>query len=381
MFTVIQSAEVFAPQPLGCCDVLLSGDKIVAVQPDIDIAGLQPFGVQVVDAKGKRVVPGLVDSLVHITGGGGEGGFMTRTPELEPAAALQAGVTTMVGCLGTDAITRTLPELIAKAYFLREHGLSCYCYTGSYEIPARTVTQSVEDDIVLIEPVIGVGEVAIADHRSSQPTVQELARLASQARRGGLLAGKAGVVSVHVGDNVDRLDLLHGVCRLTGLPHTQFYPTHINRTAEVLDAGIKFAECGGTIDFTASTSPELLAAGDIPAAKAAWLALKAGIAFTQITFSSDGQASLPAFNESGELEHLAVARMDSLLESVRVGINEHELEVSQVLAMVTANPARELRLAHKGQLKPGNDADLLILDAQMNLCTTIAMGQIHDFNT
>ena len=52
-----------------------------------------------VDGRGRYLVPGLVDPLAHITGGGGEGGFAFRTPELAAGEALKAGVTTLVAAL------------------------------------------------------------------------------------------------------------------------------------------------------------------------------------------------------------------------------------------------------------------------------------------
>ena len=83
---------------------------------------------------------------------------------------------------------------------LREEGLSAWCYTGGYHVPATTLTGSVRSDIVNLEPVIGVGEVAISDHRSSQPSVEEILRLASEAHVAGLMTGKAGIVHFHLGD-------------------------------------------------------------------------------------------------------------------------------------------------------------------------------------
>ena len=79
MLTLIRGAEVFAPDPLGSKDLLVAGERIVALaSPD----ELQLKGAQVleIDGRGLRVIPGLVDSHVHILGGGGEGGPATRAP-------------------------------------------------------------------------------------------------------------------------------------------------------------------------------------------------------------------------------------------------------------------------------------------------------------
>ena len=75
----------------------------------------------------------------------------------------------MVGCLGTDGVCRDLKALLAKARSLEEEGISTYIYSGSYEIPVNTITNSCKSDLMLIDKIIGIGEVAISDHRSSQP--------------------------------------------------------------------------------------------------------------------------------------------------------------------------------------------------------------------
>ena len=201
---LLQGAEVFAPDPIGVHDVLLGGGRVLAVATRIDCGVLD---VERIDARGLILCPGLVDSLVHLSGGGGEGGFATRTAPLAARDALRAGVTTLIGALGTDDVTRTHADLLACARALAVHGLCAYALTGSYRMPARTLTGSVRDDLVLVPDIIGVGEIAIADHRGSHPSIDELARLAADARVGGMLAGKCGTVLVHVGDGDDALAL------------------------------------------------------------------------------------------------------------------------------------------------------------------------------
>ena len=73
------------------------------------------------------------------------------------------GVTTVVGCLGTDGIGRDMCALVAKTKGLNEQGMSAYCYTGSYQIPVHTLTDSIVKDIMMIQEIIGTGEIAISD--------------------------------------------------------------------------------------------------------------------------------------------------------------------------------------------------------------------------
>ncbi len=360
MITLIKNAQLIAPSLLGQQQLLVTGSQIAAIAPDIRLQG---DALTTLDADGCLLLPGLVDSLAHIIGGGGEGGFASRTPELDSRDAFAAGVTTLVGVLGTDSITRTLTNLLAKANGLEAEGLTCYCHSGSYQVPVRTLFATLSEDLLLIDKFIGVGEVAIADHRSSQPTVQEMARLASEARVGGMLSGKAGIVSIHTGPAPAGLALLHQVAAQSDIPLSQFYPTHINRNQQLLEQGFAFIKAGGVIDLTTSTTEQELQNGEIQCAKALLQAFEQGLDCSKITFSSDANASLPLFDDAHNFIGLGVGRIASLLEelqaSIRLGV---PLDIA--VAAVTANPARVLKLPHKGQLKAGNDADLVLLDRQ-----------------
>ncbi|MBU0912517.1 MAG: beta-aspartyl-peptidase [Gammaproteobacteria bacterium] len=372
MITRIVNGICYSPEPLGQTNLLVAGRQIAALGEQAELEGSI---VQTVDASDCYVVPGLVDSLAHIIGGGGEGGFRSRTSELKVTDAIEAGVTTLVGVLGTDAVTRTLTNLLAKAHALDEEGLTCYCHTGSYQVPAYTLMGDLLQDLVLIDKFIGVGEVAIADHRSSQPTVQELARLASQARVGGMLSGKAGIVSVHVGPSPEGITQLLQVASTTDIPITQFYPTHMNRNQALLQMGFDYVRQGGYIDLTTSTTAQDLAQGEIKCADALLQAVKAGVNLQQVTFSSDANASLPMFDAQNNFVGLGEGRIASLYEemtdAIRLGV-----PVQDALRVVTANPARILKLPHKGQLQVGADADLLLIDKNtLQLKAVMAKGR------
>jgi beta-aspartyl-dipeptidase (metallo-type) len=358
---LFKSAHVYAPQYLGQKDVLIAGDKIIAVEDNINL--IASSFVEVIQTDGLILTPGFVDSLVHITGGGGEGGYTTRTPEMHINEAIKGGVTTVIGVLGTDAQTRSLENLLAKAYALEEQGISVYCYTGSYHYPMVTVTQSMKHDIMLIEKFIGVGEVAIADHRSSQLTAHEMARLTSEARVAGMLAGKAGIVSVHLGDENSRLDLLYDVIAQFDIPITQYYPTHINRSRALFEAGIEFTTKGGYIDFTTSTTAQIIEQGEIPAAQALALALKQGVPVHQITMSSDGNASLPVFDHLGKLIDLQVGQVCSLHQAMVDAVKQFDVSIEDALTSITLSPASILQLKTKGCIAAGLDADINLLNA------------------
>lgn len=357
---LFKNAHIISPQDSGVMDVLVAGHQIAALGIDLE-TGNSNLPVEVIDASDCYLVPGFVDSLVHFIGGGGEGGFASRTPEMQLTNATLGGVTTAIGVLGTDATTRTLTNLLAKAHALESEGITTYCHTGSYQIPCRTLMGSITDDLILIDKFIGVGEIAISDFRSSQPTIEEIRKVAAAAKVGGILSGKAGVVSVHVGSGESLLQPLWQAVAGTELKLSQFYPTHINRNEALFQAGIEFAKAGGVIDFTASTTNYDLQHGEVAAAEALARSLQAGVPAMNLTLSSDGNASLPIYNDNGELVGLEVGKVQSLYQVARQAVLEYQVALTDAITAITAAPAAVLGLKHKGLIAAGLDADLVLL--------------------
>lgn len=371
---LIQGAQVYAPEFLGVQDILVAGGRIAALAPRMEPPAEH---ARRMDGRGLLVVPGFIDAHVHILGGGGEGGFASRTPELRLGDAFQAGITTVVGCLGTDGVGRSLETLLAKARGLEEQGLHTCLLTGSYGVPPITLTGSVERDLILIDKIIGVGELAISDNRSSQPTLAELARIAGEARRGGLLSGKAGIVNIHLGDAPGGMDPLFELVATTGIPITQFLPTHVNRNPAVFDQALRFAAQGGFVDITTSGVPQFYENGTVLPARALRLLLEGGAPGGNVTFSSDGQGSLPRFAGDGTLDGLDVGTVHSLHTAFRDAVLVEGLPLEAALRAVTRNPARAMKLADRGRVEVGCAADLVFLHPEdLSVHTVLGGGRI-----
>ncbi len=374
MLKLIKGAEVYGPECLGKKDVLITAEKIGCVQDSIDIG--KAVEIETIDAEGKFLVPGFIDSHVHILGGGGEGSYKTRTPEIMLTDITRAGVTTVIGCLGTDGVTRTMSNLIAKARGLQEEGITCYVYTGSYQVPVRTLTGSILEDLILIDKIIGVGEIALSDHRSSQPTVEEVVKIAAAARVGGMLSGKAGIVNVHMGYGERKLSFLEKIARDTEIPITQFVPTHTGRSPGLFAAAMEYAKKGGLIDLTTSTPTRFSKKKEGKCSEALKVMLDNGVPVENISFSSDGQGSLPKFDEKGQYIGLNVGKVTTLYESFRDAVRNENIAIEVALKVVTSNPARNLKLDNKGGIGVGKDADMVLLDKDLEIDTVIARGQI-----
>ena len=381
MFLIVRNCELYNPQPQGRKDVVVCAGKIIGIFPENSTQNFEQLfpaeEVQVIDVGGDIVTPGFIDNHVHIAGAGGEGGYANRTPEIQISDIISAGVTSVIGVLGTDSVARCNKTLLAKAYQLEAEGISTWILTGSYEIPVRTLTGSCKSDIVLVDKIIGTGEVAISDHRSSQPSFDEFVRCVADTRVGGVISGKAGVVNVHIGDGSRKLEMLMRMVTETEIPIKQVIPTHINRTAIVMGAGLEFAKRGGYVDLTTSSDPLFLEEDEVKASTGLKKFLNWNIRPEQILFSSDAQGSMPIFNEQRELVGSGVGEVRSLYRETRDAVLDEKVPLEIALMTITSNPADAYKLPNKGRVLKNYDADLVVLDKDdLQIKHVISKGKI-----
>ncbi|NPU90108.1 MAG: beta-aspartyl-peptidase [Fervidobacterium sp.] len=372
MIRVIKNAKIFAPKYVGKLDVIFH-NRIIHISKDVN-PFFVPFEIEIYDASGLLLLPGLIDPHVHITGGGGEGGFETRTPELKISECIKNGITTVIGCLGTDGVTRSLENLYAKAKALENEGLNIFIYTGSYRLPPVTFTGSVIKDIVLIDKVIGVGEIAISDHRSSQPTFEEILRVVADARVGGMISGKPGTVNFHVGAGKRGIDYLFEIIQNTEIPIQHLYPTHMSRNKWLFEHGLEFAMRGGMIDLTAlQPKNDESSKSEFNTIDAILKAYENNL-LENITISSDGQGSLPKFDEMGNFVGLSVGSVSSVWHTIRKVV-ENGLPLEEAIKVSTTNPAKVFKL-NKGRIEKGYDADFVLVNEEtLEIVSVVSKGE------
>jgi beta-aspartyl-dipeptidase (metallo-type) len=367
--TLLKNVEVYAPESIGLHNILVGGGSILTLQrheitTDSDV----------IDCEGRRILPGFIDAHTHITGGGGESGFSTRVPAPFLSQFTAAGVTSVVGVLGTDDTTRDTRSLVAQGYALRELGLGAWCHTGGYHVPATTLTGSIRDDIVFLDPVIGVGELAISDHRSSQPSFEEILRIAADAHVAGLITGKAGIVHLHLGDGKRGLELIQRALNESEIPSRVFNPTHVNRRKGLFEEAVLLASRGCSIDITAFPVAEDEDAWSADAALLRYL--DTGAPANKVTVSSDGGGCLPEFNADGVMTKMGVGRSAALMATLK-NLLEQDVPLEMILPAVTSNVAELLRFHDRGRIKEGYRADLVLLDEKHNIEGVMVAGVWH----
>ncbi len=350
MFKLLKNVELYAPEYRGRQDIFIAFDKIAHISQSINVP--MPLQAEVRDCSGMLAFPGFIDQHVHITGGGGEQGPKSIIGPLDAAELIKAGITTVVGILGDDGVGKSMQGLLMKARSLDADGLTAYTYTGNYGVPPVTITGRVLTDIAIIDKVIGAGEIAISDYRSSYPTRDELAKLAHEVITGGMLGEKAGVVHLHVGDGKSGLHPLFDLLEATDFPISMFVPTHLNRNKALFEQAVQYHNNGGIIDLTAGENTD----AGISVPDCLSRLINSGTGLENVTVSSDGNGS------GAGASHTEVGSVMALFSDFRTAIRDSGLPLEKVLKAVTENVARILKLyPAKGRISVGSDADILLV--------------------
>ena len=353
MFVLIENGSIYDPDPKGVQSLLIANDRIEKIG-ELDRRALDRLGVEYeyIDATDCVVVPGLIDPHAHLLGGSGEGSLALQTPTMFVHEIAGSAVTTVVGTLGVDTTMKPIAGLLARVKALSELGLTTRMWSGGYNVPPTTITDSIRSDMMFIEEVVGAGEIAISDERGLNQSAQELAKLVRDTHVGGLLSGKAGRTHFHTGEEDTRLAPLRDLVEQFQVKCEWLYPTHVQRSPELLREAIDLANEGAFLDMDVVEE-------DIDR----WYRfyLDNGGPPEKLTISSDMDSSTPA---------LFYDQFCGLV--VKFG---HPLEM--VLPMFTSNTAAALKLGTKGELRPGMDGDVAVLsERSLDICHVVARGKM-----
>ena len=362
---LIKNTNLYSPTFLGKKDILISNGKVVAIEDEITKHNV--FS-EVWDAQGLTTTPGFIDQHIHVIGAGGKHGFASMTPQLHLGELIKCGTTSVVGLLGTDGSTRSIKTLYSKIQALNQEGISAYMYTGYYGLDKVYLMNSLQEDMIYIDCVLGC-KIAISDIRSSYPSALELLRLLRNVRVGGMLSGKKGILHLHLGALSSKMDLLFEIVENYEFPIEHISPTHVGRTKDLFEQAIIFAKMGGMIDITTGASKYT------DPYKSVLYALENNVSIDNITFSSDGNAGLDKLDDNNNLVGFRSAPFDKNLEEV---INLRKLggvAFEDSLKLITSNPAKNLGLKSKGHVKNNFDADLCFFDSDLKLSSVIANGK------
>jgi beta-aspartyl-dipeptidase (metallo-type) len=353
VFTLIEGGDVYTPDHVGVASVLLVDGKLGKVG-EVDRREVEALGLDVdfIDARGCVVCPGFIDPHQHLLGGSGEEGFATQTPEIHLTEIVRAGITTVVGTLGVDNTMKTMAGLLAKAKALKEEGISAYIWSGGYSVPPATIMDSIREDLMFIDEVVGAGEIAIADERATEPSIRELAKLVVDTRMGGKLSRKAGITHFHVGPGKRRMKCLKELieCETFEIDPCWLYPTHVERSAALMREAIALTRQGCFVDIDVQEE-------DL----AKWL-----------TFYIDHDGDLGKLTISSDASKKGP---DTFFEQIRNCARGHRLPLAKLIALVTRNTAEVLKLEKKGTFAPGAHGDVLVLDKEFSIVHVLARGK------
>ncbi len=351
---LIKNAHVYAPEDLGINDVLCSGGHIIDIGTEV-----WPIGEPTIhQAEGRPLIPGLLDTHIHVMGASGADGPLSRSPDMPLSWITLAGITTVVSPLGTDSLSRSISALLSRAAALTAEGLNAFVYTGGWRNPVPTLTGDPQTDLAYIDRILGI-KIAIAEVSSPPFTIDDLCRLAQAAVIGGGIGGKKGVLHAHIGDRTEGLNPLRETANASGISPDRFVATHVNRNAQLWDQAFAFAREGGGIDLTAQIQKDRGYDHAIEPNRALLEIFDSDIPRENITMSTDAGGSYSLHRASRQGKR-AMAEPMTLFETLQKVLRSGIL-LADILPLVTSNAANRLGLVGKGGIRDGADADMVLL--------------------
>ncbi len=418
---VVKGGQVVTPQAVGEMDVGIQGEKIVAVGWS---GTLSEQATQVIDASGKIVIPGGIEPHAHIgipvpSEWSGQPDIMTQPPQDASRTAAFGGVTTIVDFAGDlsfaeveDATPKSIMSVVEeRRSVFRTHAYTDY--TFHYILAGEVAPETIGEIGEAIQEGIASFKIFTTFHPIRVPYGHLWTIFAEVAKHGGIMAVHAEEDEVvrYMTEKLKREGRDQGYN--LHLVHNNISEDlafrHIIRLAQHTEAGIYF------VHTTAKEGVAAIAEARNAGQPVYGEALHNYLQFTCEDYKKPGGTAIhtyPAIKFADDRDALIAGLMDGRLattatdeytthkgpklwgdtiETVCGGHNgietrmpvaftkfvaERNVSLQRFVDITSANAAKLLGLyPRKGAIQPGSDADLVLIDPDMN--KTLTMDDLH----
>lgn len=384
---ILRGGTLVTPRGVTRADVGVAGGQVVEVAPEIAGKAREEL-----DARGLHVFPGVIDAHVHFnepgrteweglaTGSralaaGGGTLFVDMPLNSTPPTVTRAAFEEKRALAGAKAVTdfalwgglvpggvEHLPELAQAGAagfkaFMSHSGIADFGsvddatleaglrVAAALDLPVAVHAESDELTAGLSAALRGAGRTDLRAYLESRPVAAEVEAISRACALAHETGGRLHIVHVSSGAGVaEAMAWRVRGARITieTCPH---YLTFTEEDLERVGAALKCA-------------PPLRPGPDL---EALWAALREGRVDTVGSDHSPSPASLKDRADFFEVWG-GIAGVQSTLAALLTGAERHGLPLPRVAEVLSSAPAHVLRLPAKGDLAPGFDADLTLVD-------------------
>ena len=380
MLTQIINARILTPQGwLKDGSVIIRDNKILEVT-NCDLAVV---GADIIDAKGMYVVPGGIE--IHVHGGGG-GDFMEGTEEAFRKAInahMKHGTTSIFPTLSSSTVpmiekaAETCTKMMAEenspvlGLHLEGHYLNLAMAGG--QMPENIKNPDPQEYIPLVE------KWSCIKRWDAAPELPGAMQFAKYITAKGILASiahtQAEYEDIHLGWEAGFTHATHFYNAMPGFHKRREYKyegtvesiyLHDDMTVEVVADGIHVPPTILRMIYKIKGVERTCVITDALACAAS----DSNVAFDPRVIIEDGVCKL------ADRSALAgsVATMDRLIRTL---VQKAEIPLEDAIRMASETPAKIMKVYdRKGSLQKGKDADLMVLDEDLNIRAVWQMGNL-----
>ena len=338
---LLKNCKILEDGKLVEMHILLEDHKIAYISDEIITAD------EVIDVKRNIVIPGLIDSHVHFR----EPGLTHKEDFLSGSiAAAKGGVTTILDMPNTIPPTTTMQNLEEKRKLAKKSIVNYGFHFGSTEQNLEEIRKAKNIASVKIFMNVSTGNLKI----------EELAIVEK-------IMSAATLCTIHA-----EQENLTKAIQIASRLNKKFYACHISTEDEIKEIrkNKKYVYCEVTPHHLFLTEKDKERLGKLAEVKpslktekdqeALWKALQSGI-IDVIATDHAPHLKEEKLNE----DRSGLPGIETMLPLLLDAVNKNKLTLQQLIDLTSKNPAKIFRIRNKGLLKEGFDADLTIID--MNL--------------